>query len=765
MGYKIDFSLLDATPNENVAPKDEVKEEVAKEENEEFSDVEFVLLSEENKEEKTPPKKGFEGVNKSVLGKEIDIDIDNKIESILNTKEEEKEEIVEEEEPKHVIKVLCVGGSEIFYKNSLEHLHEDYKDIEFIKYLASGSRTIMLTVDTLQPDIVLFAHNTQMQTPLQFWQSIQTDSASDGTTYKEKFADKRLVVLAPNDLAYEIEMKSNGIEYFVRETNPRTHEVNIKELVETLRIVYKDIEKSQEDEILQAQESFEQSVEEEAQSAEPTESVETNEAVTEEESLDAQIEAELEKSKAEAEEKPPMQKPEPQKVMPKPKKKPIVTEENYGHKVIGVYSATGGSGKTVFATNLGAILAKYSNIANTNDYKVIVLEYNLACQSMDLCFNLEADKNIGALAMELSEKVNDKGVIEIDSVELKPRLLDYIYKDKETGLDILLGISNPLEIDRIREGFTKSLIRTLKENYDVVIIDISSDIAKAPILECFKELDELYYILPMDVASIRNARHLLKFFKTLMKFRSEQIKVILNKVNPNNKEFGVDQVYSAFANDDCVPEGTIPYVGKEVLSSLNRGIPIAVEDIGNPVSQAIYSLAVGINPMLSSNEMEVELEKKEKKKKGMLGGLFGGKKKSSESVSEEPKKKKGFSLFGKKEEKKPIPEPIEMEEVQPKKTKSIFGNRKKKQEQVSMPTPQELVNATEAPKQGFFAKLASFFSRSKKKEQQEIGIKKKSKGVFALFGKKEKPQALEEGQSTRQGSSRLQSLRRPVRRK
>jgi hypothetical protein len=130
-------------------------------------------------------------------------------------------------------------------------------------------------------------------------------------------------------------------------------------------------------------------------------------------------------------------------------------------------------------------------------------------------------------------------------------------------------------------------------------------------------------------------------------FKQDEVKIILNKIVENNENFGVKQVYAVMENNSegiSAPVGNIPFIGDDVRLSLDNGIPIALSNPEHPITQAIRSIAVMINPMLNDNDIIVADNKKSiaknkaknEKKGGLLGGLFGGSKKSKEK--EETKK-------------------------------------------------------------------------------------------------------------------------------
>ena len=791
MAFKINMSDFGKKDNETtdeilpqIPPMDE-EENIAEEETMEIApqeDSEFALgdeienVVEQTVVEKTQPKKTFEGVNKDVLAvspttapePEIEMAVDSldsipdiglemaetppelneekAKENILKREEKKAYALLEEEiakgqqvannvqEPINNIKVVMIGGNEQYYKTVLAGLKEQYKDIDFIKYINVGGKNAFYTIDSLNPDIVFMYYNASIQNAIAFNDAVQTEIDDSGVPYSKKYADKRLVVLAPNDFKYEMELREKGINYYVTENNTRNHTVDIPKLVSVIRNAYNNIQECKEQRIA-AEQAHLKTIEAPVEPVmEVPVSAPASVPVTEAEKF-AQQQGNT-NFKEQAAKMPLIRQHREATVMP---------QEIAPHEIIGVYSATGGAGLTTFATNLASVLAKYSNIDQNSDYRVCLLEYNLVCQNIELFFNIRTDKNIAVMAKEVSDLYYDEneGIIKCPPEQMAPIISRYVYKEERTGLDIISGIQVPLEIDRLRKGFTNCLFNALREMYDVVIVDMSADIAKTPMLEAFNNTDKFYYIMPMDVPSIRNTRVLLKFLTGMFKKSADSIKIILNKVNVDNEEFGVDQVYKALASDNCVPEGTIPDLEHDVRSSINRGYPLVLEYPEHPISQAILSIAVGINPMINAGDVEqAHLEETEKKSSGLLGKLFGGKKKDS---TEQKKKKTSGGLFGKKKKAEEIPAEApaaEIKELAAPKKKGVFGGfgkKKQKPEDVLPDIPDEVVAEEEPKKKGLLGKLFG-----NKKKSKPVVTNKKKFGGFLNRGKSEDAPVVEQ---------------------
>ena len=683
----------------------------------------------------------------------IDQQANEKVASLLDTEIEKEKEIIStpssNSDTQNKTKVVCIGGNEQYYKTVLLKLNAKLNDIEFVKYLPTGGKNAFYTIDAMKPDVILIYYKTQIQDALQFYDAIMNNADNNGVFYRDKYKDKRIIVIAENSISYEIKLREKGVNFYIKEVNPRTHTVDTDELISVIRNAKKDIDSGSN--ITKEQVSSPKEEEEENDdffNDLPTLNVVEKESPAETQNTDTDINKDKVENKPEKSDKTDIQPAEnSQEVLmseaqwrqkqlnartKKTGKTDTITSEV--GKIIGVYSTTGGAGKTMFASNLASILAKYGNQNGTNNYRVALVEYNLTCKSLDIFFNIKTNKDVASLAKEASEYADKQGIVNITPEEFQPMIDSHMYKIPDINLDILPGISVPLELESIQKNFTTCLFKALKQMYDIVIVDTAVDIAKTPVLEAFNMIDEIYYILPMDVSSIRNTKILIKFFTGMFKKSKDDVKVIINKVNPDNEEFGVDQIYAAFANDSCVPEGTIPRMDREVLSSINRGIPLALEDITNPVANAIYSIALGINPRMSSGEA-MPVEQKEEKP-GFFGKLFGGSKKKKKinnpSIEQESTKntsKKKFSMFNskKKNETLALPpshnEDKEILEVPQKKKHSLFGTKKND----NIPVAEE-----PKKKKGLFGGL---FGSSKKNKSVTITNKKKKSGLAGILGK------------------------------
>ena len=113
----------------------------------------------------------------------------------------------------------------------------------------------------------------------------------------------------------------------------------------------------------------------------------------------------------------------------------------------------------------------------------------------------------------------------------------------------------------------------------------------------------------------------------------------MNKAS-DTQEFTLDIAINNLKSKKCDIFAIIPSEDA-VLSSVNKGYPLVLENINNDFSQAIFNIAETINPAI----IPVVPEEKTKKK-SFLSNLFAKKEKSPKKENDKKK-----SLIKKKEDK------------------------------------------------------------------------------------------------------------------
>ncbi len=239
--------------------------------------------------------------------------------------------------------------------------------------------------------------------------------------------------------------------------------------------------------------------------------------------------------------------------------------------VITVGSATGGCGKTFFATNLAYFLHHHTGSS------VCIVDLDLQFGEVSTSLRLRPRYTIfDALQRD-----------DADEGELPTEFAEFLVTH-DTGVQILAAPKDPSDADRIHPPDVTKIIEILRERFDYVIVDTPSALTEI-VLAAFDLSDYLYVMATLDLPSVRNMGVFLNTLEKL-KMPAENVRLILNKAE-RDVGLDIDQVTRLF------PQGfqaVLPYA-REVSKSVNVGTPILAFSPGSEVSRRIQ---VGLTPLL-----------------------------------------------------------------------------------------------------------------------------------------------------------------------
>jgi pilus assembly protein CpaE len=232
--------------------------------------------------------------------------------------------------------------------------------------------------------------------------------------------------------------------------------------------------------------------------------------------------------------------------------------------VLAVVSASGGSGKTFFATNLA---------------------FHLQSQAKKQACLIDLDLQFGelstALRMRPRHTIHDLISHDGDDAELGRRFEDHL-EEHESGFKVLAAPEDPAQADAIEAGDVARVIEAARSRFDYVIVDTPTALSEA-VLVALEHADQIFVLATLDLPSVRNLGVMLSTLKKL-KVPTERVSLLLNKVEPD-VGIDVERVEQYF------PQGfsmVIPY-GREVNRSLNMGQPVLAYAPRGDVSKVLAS--------------------------------------------------------------------------------------------------------------------------------------------------------------------------------
>jgi CRP-like cAMP-binding protein len=237
-------------------------------------------------------------------------------------------------------------------------------------------------------------------------------------------------------------------------------------------------------------------------------------------------------------------------------------------QVTVVFSARGGAGQTVVATNLAVALAQL-----TPDRAAII--------DMDLLF--------GHVAMLLDlvprtalAAMTPNAIRSLD----RENLAHYLTKHPESSLRVMAGTVRPEESEMVTAEHVHAVVELLRHQYVHVVVDAGSRFSD-PCLAALELADQVIVVTTPEPAAIDATLECQRVMRDLLAIPGKRIRFVQNQPTPYGKLSRTD--LAATLGTEQVTE--IPYGGEEVSSAGLNGFPLVLSYAANRASRAIVDLA------------------------------------------------------------------------------------------------------------------------------------------------------------------------------
>jgi pilus assembly protein CpaE len=232
-------------------------------------------------------------------------------------------------------------------------------------------------------------------------------------------------------------------------------------------------------------------------------------------------------------------------------------------RVFTVASASGGSGKTVVATNLATYLVKATG------GKVLLIDLDLQFGEVAPSLHLHPKRTIEDLAK--------------DPEDLPEALVDHA-----CGFKTLCAPNDPLAGERISTDEISAIFDVARRQFDYIVVDTPPSLNEVSLI-AFDHSEKLVITANMDVPSLKNMRRFLETMEQLDVPASRSV-LVINRLDTG---LGIDLK----GVTQLFPQGFLAVlpVAKEVPWATNMGVPMLH---GNPKAEVSRQLAEGFMKMV-----------------------------------------------------------------------------------------------------------------------------------------------------------------------
>ncbi len=229
-------------------------------------------------------------------------------------------------------------------------------------------------------------------------------------------------------------------------------------------------------------------------------------------------------------------------------------------RVVTVFSAKGGCGKTTLSTNLAAA------IAQSGRGSVALVDLDLAFGDVAIALQLFPTHTI-ADAVPIGE--------DLDGPSLTSLLTTH-----RSGLQALVAPMGPSAAETISTDLVVHILELLRDEFDYVIVDTPPALDDH-VLAAFDRSDVVALIATLDIPALKNLKLTLETLD-LIGFSRDRLKIVLNRSDSK-----VGLALSEVEKTLKAPIVAQIPSSRDVPASTNRGVALVSDDPKHPVSLAI----------------------------------------------------------------------------------------------------------------------------------------------------------------------------------
>ncbi|GAA4109702.1 response regulator [Knoellia locipacati] len=233
-------------------------------------------------------------------------------------------------------------------------------------------------------------------------------------------------------------------------------------------------------------------------------------------------------------------------------------------RIITVFSAKGGVGKTTLSTNIATHLA-------LSNQRTVLVDLDLSFGDVGISMQLMPSNSVHD-AVSMSGSLDGEGLAQL------------VTHHEASGLDVIAAPTDPSLADRVSAQVVSELLRVAAAHYDYVIVDTPPSFTEHVLAACDVS-SLLVLIATLDIPAVKNLKLALETLDALGSPKESRV-IVLNRadVKVGLRDEDVVQAIGAPIAVSIPASITVP-------ASVNRGVPLVLESPRDPVSVALREIA------------------------------------------------------------------------------------------------------------------------------------------------------------------------------
>ena len=183
------------------------------------------------------------------------------------------------------------------------------------------------------------------------------------------------------------------------------------------------------------------------------------------------------------------------KILEEKNENKINIENNYKKNNVIAITGNYGSGKSL-------ITAMFGKLSKINNIKTIIIDFDIINNSINTLFRINR------------QNLYENYITHINN-----------YLDIFCGLDLLFSEENKINFEKV-----ENMINELKEKYDLVLIDTSSETNLKYIKIILANVDKIIFLIEPNLLEIKKAEQLIEIYVEDWEIPKEKIDILLNKI-------------------------------------------------------------------------------------------------------------------------------------------------------------------------------------------------------------------------------------------